>query len=110
LALHHLPDFWKGVALKRMASLLKPGGRLWLADVVVSDDAPIEHIQAFIEAQTQAGGDFLRDDAEGHFREEFSTYDWIMEGLLIRSGFTIRSQAKRQGVFAEYVCDVTGQS
>lgn len=30
-ALHHLPDFWKAVALRRMAEMLRPGGllRLW---------------------------------------------------------------------------------
>ena len=34
LALHHLPDFWKMVALKRISKMLKDGGRLYLRDVV----------------------------------------------------------------------------
>ncbi len=36
LALHHLPDFWKQIALMKMNALLKPGGRLYLRDVVFS--------------------------------------------------------------------------
>lgn len=105
LALHHLPDFWKGVALKRMYAMLKPGGKLVLVDVVVEGRDAIAKIDAFIEKQTQAGGDFLRDDAEGHFREEFSTYTWVMEGLLERAGFKIISMDQHDGVFAKYICE-----
>jgi len=32
--LHHLPDFWKALALRRMAAMLRPGGVLRLWDVV----------------------------------------------------------------------------
>jgi len=34
LALHHLPDFWKMIALKRIYKLLKNGGIFYLGDVV----------------------------------------------------------------------------
>ncbi len=34
LALHHLPDFWKMIALKRIYKLLKNGGTFYLGDVV----------------------------------------------------------------------------
>jgi SAM-dependent methyltransferase len=37
-ALHHLPDFWKAVALDRVAHLLRPGGVLMLQDIVYSFD------------------------------------------------------------------------
>ena len=46
LALHHLPDFWKGVALGRIAGLLKPGGKLYLRDVVFSFPAA-DHASRF---------------------------------------------------------------
>jgi len=36
LALHHLPDFWKAVALCRISDALRPGGRFFLRDVVFS--------------------------------------------------------------------------
>ncbi len=103
-AFHHLPDFWKGVALQRMNRMLKHGGRLYINDVILAEDHAITNIAAFIEKQAAAGGDFLRQDAEGHFRDEFSTYDWIMDGLLTRAGFTIDSKSMREGVFGVYLC------
>jgi len=36
IALHHLPDFWKQIALLRIAGLLKDGGKFCLRDVVYS--------------------------------------------------------------------------
>jgi len=104
LALHHLPDFWKGVALRRLRRMLKPGGRFHLNDVVLADsDAGLERISAFVEAQAALGGDFLREDAEQHFREEFSTCDWILEGLLERAGFAVE-HCESDGLFATYLC------
>jgi SAM-dependent methyltransferase len=37
-ALHHLPDFWKGIALQRVAAMLRPGGVLRLRDLVFACD------------------------------------------------------------------------
>ncbi|MGI8476605.1 MAG: class I SAM-dependent methyltransferase, partial [Thermomicrobiales bacterium] len=34
--LHHLPDFWKAIALQRMAAMLRPGGVLFLRDLIFS--------------------------------------------------------------------------
>ena len=90
-ALHHLPDFWKGIALSRMNRMLKSSGQLFIKDVILKEGHAPQNIAAFIEKQAAAGGDFLRKDAEEHFREEFSTYDWIMDDLLSRAGFKIES-------------------
>ena len=38
-ALHHLPDFWKAVALARLRRVLRPGGVLRLWDVVFDFEA-----------------------------------------------------------------------
>jgi SAM-dependent methyltransferase len=35
-ALHQLPDFWKGLALARLAAVLRPGGMLRLRDLAYS--------------------------------------------------------------------------
>ena len=35
-AMHHLPDFWKEAALRRIAKMLKPNGKLFLNDVIFS--------------------------------------------------------------------------
>lgn len=104
-ALHHLPDLWKGVALRRMWNALKPGGRFHLHDVVVPHgEDSLERIARFVARQEKAGGEFLREDAEGHFREEFSTCDWIMEGLLTRAGFELLSFEIQNEVLLTAIC------
>lgn len=102
-AFHHLPDFWKGVALKRMNRMLKAGGHLYIHDVIMEDSQALERIDAFIERQGKVGGDFLREDAAGHFRDEYSTYDWVMDGLLERAGFRIVNKRVDGGVLATYL-------
>ncbi|WP_019502026.1 class I SAM-dependent methyltransferase [Pseudanabaena sp. PCC 6802] len=103
-AFHHLPDFWKGIALQRMNYMLQPGGQLYIHDVIMDANDALANISAFVQKQAAAGGDFLREDAEGHFREEYSTYDWVMDGLLARSGFTVRSKHIDDGVLGTYLC------
>ena len=50
-ALHHLPDFWKAVALQNIRRMLKPAGQFLLHDVVFPWDAENYHrpIEAFIQ-------------------------------------------------------------
>jgi len=45
--LHHLPDFWKQVALTRCCGMLKPGGRFLLFDIVFPSDT--DGVQRYIE-------------------------------------------------------------
>ena len=54
-ALHHLPDFWKALALTRLRSMVAPDGVVRLWDVVY-DFAPSE-AEARIEAWCATGGD-----------------------------------------------------
>lgn len=102
-AFHHLPDYWKGVALKRMYRMLKPGGRLYLRDVVIEEENSADNINALIDHQEKLGGDFLRQDALEHFRDEFSTYDWVMDGLLERAGFRIDAKDVEGGLLITYL-------
>lgn len=103
-ALHHLPDFWKGIALQRVNAMLKPGGRLYLRDVIVEEAHALANIAAFIDKLATAGGQRLQEDSERHFRDEYSTYDWVMDGLLSRAGFTIDSKQMEGGVIGTYLC------
>ena len=103
-AFHQLPDFWKGVAVKRMAAMLRPGGRLYLYDVVLGEGDALATVAAFVARQEAAGGAFLRDDAVGHFGDEYSTYDWVMGGLLRRGGFEVVHKRTEAGVLAERLC------
>jgi len=103
-AFHHLPDYWKGIALARMNKMLKRGGLLYLRDVIIEEKDSLENIEKLIARQEELGGDFLREDAEGHFRDEHSTYDWVVEGLLERAGFTIESKEFEGGLLGTYLC------
>ncbi|NEO84569.1 MAG: class I SAM-dependent methyltransferase [Spirulina sp. SIO3F2] len=101
---HHLPDFYKFIALKRLNTLLSDNGKLFIQDVVIAEENFEENINQLIEHQTALGGEFLRDDAIGHFREEFSTLDWILEQMLDRAGFKVINQSSEGGLIAKYIC------
>jgi len=58
-ALHQLPDFWKGVALDRIARILRPGGILRLHDLVYDVEpaqAPEVFARWFAGAGDRPGG------------------------------------------------------
>jgi len=105
-ALHHLPDFWKLVGLRRLASMLKPGGQLFLFDVVFSFDiADYEKgIKRFIRKTTGQMGPSGQSESEVHVRDEYSTCDWIMEGLLEKAGFHVQRAEYPDEFLAAYLC------
>ncbi len=109
VALHHLPDFWKAVSLCRLASMLKPGGRLYLFDVVFSFDvAQYEsQIPRFVAAMSRRMGPEGQAESETHIRDEYSTCQWIMEGLLQRAGFQIDNVNCTNEFLAGYLCTKT---
>jgi len=104
MAFHHLPDFWKGIALDRMNGMLRPGGLLYIHDVIFIQADTETNISSWIEHLGKIGGTQLRDEVATHVREEFSTFDWIMDGLLERTGFRILSKKMVEGVMGTYVC------
>jgi SAM-dependent methyltransferase len=106
-ALHHLPDFWKGVALARVHALLAPGGVLVLRDLVY-DFEPVEadrRIEGWLAgaAPIPAEG-WTRSELEGHVRDEHSTFAWLLEPLLTHAGFEILERDVRGRIYATYVC------
>jgi SAM-dependent methyltransferase len=106
-ALHHLPDFWKGVALARVHELLEPDGTFVLRDLVY-DFEPGEtrsRIEAWLAgaAPTSAAG-WTRGELETHVRSEHSTFAWLLEPLLEHAGFEVVDRDVRNGIYATYVC------
>jgi SAM-dependent methyltransferase len=106
-ALHHLPDFWKGIALARLTDLLSPGGVLVLSDLVY-DFEPAEADRRIEEwlagaAATPAEG-WTRGELEAHVRDEHSTFAWLLEALLEHAGFETLERDVRAGIYATYVC------
>lgn len=91
-ALHHLPDVWKAVALARIRSMMRGGGILRLWDVVYSFD-PAEAPERFDRWCAMGGeateGEWSRAELAEHIRDEHSTFTWLLEPMLERSGFRI---------------------
>ena len=104
--LHHLPDHWKQVGLSRVAQMIRPGGQLFLFDIVFPANTKnlSESLDEWIAGIRQNAGDELADEAAVHVRDEYSTYDWIMEGLLERAGFRIDEAKYDQGFQTTYIC------
>ncbi|MPZ99046.1 MAG: methyltransferase domain-containing protein [Dehalococcoidia bacterium] len=106
-ALHHLPDFWKAIALARIHQMLRPGGVFRLWDITYSfDPAEIEErIESWcstLEATVVDG--WSRGDIEEHVRDEHSTFTWLLEPIIQRSGFSIEdAEYSADGIFAKYV-------
>lgn len=106
LALHHLPDFWKMVAIRRIFGMLKSGGKFYLKDSVYSFE--IENYEKFfdnlLKMMKDTAGEELAHDCEISIREEYLTLGWIMEGMLKRAGFDIDSAEYLEGFIGIYVC------
>ncbi len=106
VALHHLPDFWKLIGLSRLAQTLKPGGRFYLFDVVFSFEVERHQaaIEQFIGTMSRSMGPTERAEPKIHVLDEYSTWHWIMEGLLERAGFQIDTTNHINEFFAGYLC------
>jgi 2-polyprenyl-3-methyl-5-hydroxy-6-metoxy-1,4-benzoquinol methylase len=90
--LHHLPDFWKAVALSRICNALKPGANFYLRDIVfVSQPDGIERDVEQWADFTIKNHDFERDSVVTHMRDEYSTFGWVIERMLTDAGFTLLS-------------------
>ncbi len=105
-ALHHLPDFWKQIALLRVNRLLKPGGFLYIHDVVFQFPPELyrEKINSWIAGLHVAAGDAIRAEAETHIRDEYSTFDWILRGMLANAGFAVEKKRCGDDFITEYAC------
>ncbi len=114
-ALHHLPDFWKALALVRMAGILRPGGVLRLSDVVYSfepsqAETRLERWMAET-AGTTVEDEWLLGELEEHVRDEDSTFTWLLEPMLARAGFTIEQREYSEDqIFARYTCVKTDRA
>ena len=107
-ALHQVPDFHKGVALARIATVLRPGGVLFLRDIVYDfePDQAGEALGAwFAGAVVPPTPGYSAEDLALHVRTEYSTYRFCLEALLAHSGFTVREASFRRRAYARYICE-----
>jgi ubiquinone/menaquinone biosynthesis C-methylase UbiE len=110
-ALHQIPDFWKALALARIAAMLRPGGVLRLRDLVY-DFGPGEAEAVFAgwfaaAALYPAAGYTAADYAE-HIRTEHSTFRWLLEPMLAAAGFEITEVSYERRLYAAYTCVKAG--
>ncbi len=107
-ALHHLPDFWKAVALERIARFLAPGGVLRLRDLVYSfepAEAAVALERWFSGASATSEVGWTRAELEEHVRTEYSPFSWVLEPMLERCGFEIRAaEYAPSQTYAAYTC------
>ena len=91
-ALHHLPDFWKAVALARIHAALKPGASFYLRDIVFVSmpDGVDRDVEAWADFSIK-NHEFDRDSVVTHMRDEYSTFGWVIERMLTDVGFTLVS-------------------
>jgi ubiquinone/menaquinone biosynthesis C-methylase UbiE len=106
-ALHQLPDFWKALALERIAGLLRPGGVLRLRDLIF-DFRPAEAGRVLDDWLDGAVADpargYTRADFAEHLRTEFSTFRWLLEPMLAAAGFSISTAAFDGSIYGAYTC------
>ena len=90
--LHHLPDFWKAVAMSRIYNALKPGACFFLRDIVFVSmpDGSERDVEAWADFNIKNHG-FARDSVVTHMRDEYSTFGWVIERMLTDVGFTLVS-------------------
>jgi len=106
-ALHQLPDFWKVMALERVARLLRPGGVLRLRDLIFDfrPDAAEEVIGRWLDrAASDPARGYTRADFAEHLRTEYSTFRWLLEPMLDAAGFEIVQVDFRDSIYGAYTC------
>jgi SAM-dependent methyltransferase len=107
-AMHHLPDFWKAIALDRTAAMLRPGGVLRLRDIVYSFEPheAAQYIEAWLaQAAAQPEVGWTRAELETHVREEHSTFGWILASMLEEAGLAIKEATYSESrIYAAYTC------
>jgi len=113
-ALHHLPDFWKVMALHRITEMLLPGGMLRLRDLVFSfeptqTESAIEAWLAQAASTPETG--WTREELDTHLLTEHSTFTWLLEPMLMHAGFQIdQVEYSESGIYAAYVCSTRAKS
>jgi ubiquinone/menaquinone biosynthesis C-methylase UbiE len=106
-ALHHLPDFWKGLALNQIAAIIRTGGVLRLHDLIY-DFQPREADRVLDRWLESAAADpargYTREDFAEHIRSEHSTFRWLLEPMLALTGFHVVTADFTGSIYGAYTC------
>lgn len=110
-ALHHLPGFWKALALDRMRAMLRTGGILRLWDVVYHFPVAeaVDRIEQWCSTGYSSEEDgWTRADLEEHVADEHSTFTWLLEPMILQARFVIEeADYSDDGIFAKCLLRAT---
>jgi SAM-dependent methyltransferase len=109
--LHQIPDFWKAIALRRIADMLRPGGVLRLRDLIYDfgpGEAPGIFAAWFAGAAGNPAEGYTADDYATHIRTEHSTYRWLFEPIIAAAGFDITEVTYEGRLYGSYTCVKAG--
>jgi SAM-dependent methyltransferase len=112
-ALHQVPDFWKVIALRRIADMLRPGGVLRLLDLVFDfgpEEADAVFGDWFAHAAANPADGYTAADYAEHVRTEYSTFRWLLEPMLTATGFEVTDVSYERRLYGAYTCVKTGAS
>ncbi len=105
--LHQVPDFFKAIALRRIADMLRPGGVLRLRDLIF-DFPPQEAEEVFAGWFAAAAADpaqgYTAAEYAEHVRTEYSTFRWLLEPMLAAAGFTVVEVSYERRLYGAYTC------
>jgi putative AdoMet-dependent methyltransferase len=104
VSFHHLPDFWKSLAIHHMFRILNENGIVYLSDVIFSFPVSdyIKHFNEMLDFIESKGDEGFTKDANKHLLEEYSTFDWIIEGMFERNGFDLASKTVQSPTYSDY--------
>lgn len=110
-ALHHLPDFWKLIALRRIKSMMKDTGRLYLFDVVFSFPAGeyARYFDAWVSEMEEKTTPEMASETATHIADEYSTTEKHMDMLLHEAGFAITQKTSSLRVLLNMYASVVNQ-
>ena len=106
-ALHQLPDFWKALALARIAAFMRTDGVLRLHDLIYDFQPPQAEAvftDWFAHASTDPTRGYTREDYAEHIRTEHSTFRWLFEPMLAAAGFEVVTVNFDRSVYGTYTC------
>ncbi len=85
--------------------MLKLGGVFLLTDVVFKFDPYFEeNTQKQLQNLSNNYEKDFVEETKVHIREEYSTFDWILHGLIERAGFVIERIDAVDFLASEYFC------
>jgi putative AdoMet-dependent methyltransferase len=106
VTLHHPPDFWRLVGLRRLASMLNPDGRSCLLDIALSFDiGPYESaVRQLVRSAGRPVDARMCDESGAQLRDEYGTCHRLAGSLFAKAGFAVQAGHLKDELLVVYLC------